>query len=471
MGELRFLFNSTLKRYVIGTSILIVSFLFLLIIFPFNSYGANENFPDKLKILSLLRDEKYKELDKLLSSYQALYESDTLNDVFVINGYYSFANSDAKLEFKLNKWIKQMPKSYSAYLSRAIYYKNLGWLSRGYAFAGDTSESQFQNMRNFFILAINDFKIALSLCPKLILAYEGLISISMTFDTPPEANEAILRKAEQFDPASLIIRRRYVLSLQPKWGGSVDKMKTFIKESKEYFNTNPKLKILSGYVPYTLGDMIRKEDRLKALEYYNQALSYGDHWWFYYTRGLNFYYMDKYNEAVNDFSQALRLNPQDVDVLERRGWVYYKLDRYQEALQDFNLAINLDALEPHALRGRAVTYVALKEYNNALIDYTNALKYGSHKHKNWWLRGYLNLYELKNYDQAVNDLKKATELKPNSKKYWYNYTVALFYKKDCAITSSLKTYLYLCKKKECKTDNVQWAQKTLEYFEKSVCML
>jgi tetratricopeptide (TPR) repeat protein len=469
-GELKSLFYLISKRDVIVTLILISSFLLLFTIFPLRSYGANNNSPDKLKILSLLKDERFKELDNLLSSYQASYEADTSNDASVIKGYYSFENSDTKLEFKLNKWIKRMPKSYSAYLSRAIYYKNLGWLSRGYAFAQDTSESQFENMRNYFALAINDLKTALSLNPKLIMAYESLISISMTVDTPPGTNEAILRKVEQFDPASFLIRRRYIFSLQPKWGGSIDEMKAFINESKQYCDMNPRLKIISGYVPYALGDMIRKKDRLKALEYYNQALSYGDHWWFFYKRGLNFYFMDKNNEAIKDFSRALLINPQHSEVLSSRGWAYYHLDRYQEALQDFNLAINLDALEPHTLRGRGSTYYAQQKYNNALMDYTNALKYDGHNHKIWWLRGRLNLYKLKNYAQAVNDLKKAIDIDPYNKKYWYNYSRALYYNNDCSATSSLKTYLNFCNKQECKTGKIKWAKKALKNFENKVCL-
>lgn len=452
-----------IRRKTLTWLTLVAPLFFVLLTCPSFSHSSPDNIPDKLTILSLLREEKFKELDALLSSYQKAYENRSINETVVSRAFHSFSNSDPMLEVHLNKWLIQMPKSYSAYLARGIYYEHLGWLSRGFKFAEDTSQGQFKSMKIFFALASKDLKQALSLNPKLIVAYEFLMRISTVIDRPTKILE-LLRKVEQFDPSSFMIRSLYLFSLQPKWGGSIKAMKLFINKSKKDFSINPKLKVLSGYVPYTRADMARLEGkRQAAVRYYNLALDYGEYWWFLYKRGYNYYWMKEYDKALKDFTLALNIYPQHVDMLTQRAWTYLKLERNQEALQDFNLAIKLDALKPYALRGRGILFCSQKQYRKGLLDFTNALKYGAHMSINWWERGSLNLYELKNYNQAASDLEKAIELNPYRKSYWYHYSKALYKKRDCDIVVSLKTYIRLCGKKDtCVTKRVNWAKNTLE---------
>ena len=137
--------------------------------------------------------------------------------------------------------------------------------------------------------------------------------------------------------------------------------------------------------------------------------------------------------------------------------------RLREALRDFDLAIGLDALEPDALRGRGSIFYDQEKYDKASVDFENALKYGAHKSINWWKNGRLNLYKLKDYDKAAHYLKQATVLAPDDSDYWYDYSVALYYQKDCAIVPSLKTYLRLCADGgTCGAKRVTWARSSLE---------
>ena len=49
-----------------------------------------------------------------------------------------------------------------------------------------------------------------------------------------------------------------------------------------------------------------------------------------------------YNEAIQDYSNAIELDPKNSSYLNNRGDVLYNLKRYEEAIQDYSKAIELD---------------------------------------------------------------------------------------------------------------------------------
>ena len=49
-----------------------------------------------------------------------------------------------------------------------------------------------------------------------------------------------------------------------------------------------------------------------------------------------------YDKALEDYTQAIDLTPNDPDVYFNRGLTYYNTHRYQEALSDFTRVIELN---------------------------------------------------------------------------------------------------------------------------------
>lgn len=417
--------------------------------------------PDRLSLQSLLQSEKYADLERELSSYQTAYENRKTSDTVVSQAFGSFGNSAPWLEKRLNTWLSKYPNSYSAYMARGAYYNHLGWLSRGGRYTHKTSKEQFKDMHSYFINAARDFNSALNLNPKLTVAYDYLIGIdSATKKT--SLKKELFRKAMQIDVASFVVRSRYLWTLQPKWGGSVEVIKEFLKESEKYVSQNKELKVLPGYLEYFLADSARKGSRNLARELYSRSLKYGNYWWFKYQRGKNSYFERDYQNALQDFTAVLKKHPNYVGALKHRGWTLLKLKQPTEALRDFNLALRLDAMEPHALRGRGKIFLKRKEYYSALADFDNALVYGAHKSQNWFLRGKAHLYGMKNYQKAASDLKQALKVSPKKRVYWYHYGVAQHYTGDCDIVNSLNVYINLCELKGgCKKKRVRWAKNTV----------
>ena len=52
--------------------------------------------------------------------------------------------------------------------------------------------------------------------------------------------------------------------------------------------------------------------------------------------------MERYDEALADFSRAIELDPGNAWAIASRGETYRLMGRYDEALADFNRAIELD---------------------------------------------------------------------------------------------------------------------------------
>ena len=394
--------------------------------------------PDKLAVLALLKERKFEELEQILTRYQSAYEHGTEADETVRRAFRSFANSDPTLEPLLNEWISTRPDSYSAYVSRGTYFHHLGWLTRGCRRCSQTQVEQFKGMEQWFSAATADLEKALSQNPNLTIAYRQLISMAMANG----ARESLIRYRDRglaIDPASYVIRDKYLFALQPKWGGSLQEMEAFLVETRPYYAKNPSLKVLEGFPSYTRADMLKRTDREAAMQYYNQAIEQGEHWWFVSERGTRFYWMKQYPQAVADLSRALELYPQHPSLLERRGWTYYELRRVDKASADFDQAHQLDALDPNILHGRGNIFWVQGRYPQALEAYQQSLIFGKHKASLWRKVGKLQFEHFHNYREAAAAYKVAVELKPSDRETRVAYKKAL--ERDPAARETWRDYL------------------------------
>ena len=95
-----------------------------------------------------------------------------------------------------------------------------------------------------------------------------------------------------------------------------------------------------------------------------------------YTKGVANEYQGKYQRAIEDYSQAIRLYPNNVDAYHSRGGVYEKLGKYQRAIEDYNQAIRLYPNNAKAYNSRGIVYYMLGELKRACSDYQKACELG-----------------------------------------------------------------------------------------------
>jgi Flp pilus assembly protein TadD len=96
----------------------------------------------------------------------------------------------------------------------------------------------------------------------------------------------------------------------------------------------------------------------------------------YNNRGLAFYNLKLYQQAIEDFSQALRLNPHYAEALNNRGNAYYAMDQYEKAEADFNQSLQLKPKYSKAHLNRGLVYFQMQKMDQSCEDFSRACDLG-----------------------------------------------------------------------------------------------
>lgn len=119
---------------------------------------------------------------------------------------------------------------------------------------------------------------------------------------------------------------------------------------------------------------------------------------------------EDYQEAIADFTKAIKINPTYKDAYYWRAYVYRKLKNYQAGIADYTKLISLNPdsrLFYYYDRGNA--YRELKNYQAAIADYTKAMKINPNDADAYFNRG-IAYSELRDYETAASDVLKAAQL-------------------------------------------------------------
>jgi tetratricopeptide (TPR) repeat protein len=99
----------------------------------------------------------------------------------------------------------------------------------------------------------------------------------------------------------------------------------------------------------------------------------------YISRGVAYLKKNMTNEAMNDFGEALKLKPEDLDARFRRAGLLLQQKQYEAAIEDYTkyLENDKDGMDPNramALRLRGFSYNTLQQDVKAGADYEEACK-------------------------------------------------------------------------------------------------
>jgi tetratricopeptide (TPR) repeat protein len=123
------------------------------------------------------------------------------------------------------------------------------------------------------------------------------------------------------------------------------------------------------------GSAYRARGELKpALQDYDQAVKLDPHdadLWF--RRGVAHGMLGDADRAIDDFDQAIKLVPDHVGALYSRGLTYSNKGRWARAIKDYDQAIKLRPNNVMAISNRGNAYLALKQYDRAIADYDRAI--------------------------------------------------------------------------------------------------
>lgn len=129
----------------------------------------------------------------------------------------------------------------------------------------------------------------------------------------------------------------------------------------------------------------------------------------FYNQGLARIRKGDLKGAIQEFDQALQINPQFAEAYYRRGGVRFDLGDRQGAIIDYTQALQLKPDSAEAYFGRGLTRLALGELEGALEDANQALHYAPNHAAACNLRG--TAYQrLGKVPEAIASLKQAAQL-------------------------------------------------------------
>lgn len=298
-------------------------------------------------VVMTLRSGQFAQLDQRYNTFQEQYEQGTINDRELTLKYQAFYDTSPENEAFLNQWIAKNPTSYPARLARGIYMRKLGEAARGTAFVKDTPRENMVKLQQYLERANEDFLDSLKLSRKPIVTLLHLINSSMMRGDKQES-VVWLNYANRIAPNNYGIKRRYLLTLTPRWGGSYDQMWAFLKACRDQQTSAEYLRIFESVIYLDQAKSFAEQDqRERALPLYRKALSLLEG--IDNTERLDALKGVVYNGAnptnLEEFSreidETLKLAPTERMILGYRGWIRFKQRRYEEGIRDYALAAEL----------------------------------------------------------------------------------------------------------------------------------
>ncbi|MBI3706447.1 MAG: tetratricopeptide repeat protein, partial [Proteobacteria bacterium] len=112
----------------------------------------------------------------------------------------------------------------------------------------------------------------------------------------------------------------------------------------------------------------------RAIEDYDQAILIDPTFAYAYNgRGNAYRAQSQYDRAIEDFDQAIRLDPSEADVFYNRGRAFHAKNRYDRAIEDYDQAIRLAPNDAKTLYSRAGARLILGQFAAASADYMKRL--------------------------------------------------------------------------------------------------
>jgi protein O-mannosyl-transferase len=142
----------------------------------------------------------------------------------------------------------------------------------------------------------------------------------------------------------------------------------------------------------------------------------------YNNRGVAYSIHGKYDRAIEDLDQAIRLDPKYFEAYDNRGFAHLSRRDYDLAIEDHTEAIRLNPRDALAYNDRGLAYKYKGDYARAIEDFANAIK----------LRPTFLLYNNRgvtwdaagDHNRAIDDFNEATRLNPEYMVGYFNRGLA-----------------------------------------------
>ena len=144
----------------------------------------------------------------------------------------------------------------------------------------------------------------------------------------------------------------------------------------------------------------------------------------------------EYDCAIEYITEALALNPDNVEAHTFRAKSHRQKDDYDSAIADCTKAIDLDPNDTNAYWERGLAYEskgddsrAHADFDRVIVDCTKAIHLNPNDTDAYWCRGYA--YQSKgDYDQSITEFTKVIDLNPDDSQAYFRRSQAYGSKGD-----------------------------------------
>jgi len=279
------------------------------------------SYVDRSALRSLLGHGKYRELSAYIEQFESNAKADFHNEYQINDCADSFESSERQIEASLDAWVKETPDSFAPYLARGAHRFAVGFAERGTEFAHETDADNFKAMEASFALAFADLEKALQIDPQLMPARRDELRIAFAGSAHRRDFDAIVARALEVCPSCFQIRATIQAALEPRWGGSYEKMAAAALAAKPALN--PRFKLLSGYALIDRAATARQnKDLALAQSLAEQAVALGDNADFLYE--LAWILRGRHDDAsaLRAVNRALEVRPLRPELLFLRANIH-----------------------------------------------------------------------------------------------------------------------------------------------------
>jgi tetratricopeptide (TPR) repeat protein len=133
----------------------------------------------------------------------------------------------------------------------------------------------------------------------------------------------------------------------------------------------------------------------------------------YYNRGICYFRLGKYSEAISDFSNLLRLYPGYYRAHKPRADCHRLLGNYQLAIAGYDSALAYTGGDAYVYNARGYCNFRLEQFDAAAFDYSAVIRSDS-TNADAYLRRGIAYYKDSAFLSAVPDLQRTVALAPDS---------------------------------------------------------
>lgn len=399
-------------------------------VFPSSIVVARKQTPqfrykvDKSVLLSQFQNQLFSQLNSNLESLQQAFEEDYQAEDYVFDAFEAFRKSSPSSEPIFNDWIQKFPASYAPYVARAEYTYALAATMRGNKRVLDKEQKEYAEMERYCSQALRDIDEALKLNAGLDVCYALQIEIGLAVENETLISQALAEASKQH-PYAYRVRLQFLQTMTPWNGGSYEKMEGFLISCKKIAVFNPKITELSASIPAEKGKIFSYLGKYEqAVNMYSEALKLSNHHSYYVLRGDAYAQLHQYKLALDDYNRALELSPNDPEYLKHKSQAISSQNQ-MSTKSTVRKEVGDDPYKdwpPKKLsteeNAQAMTYVQKAtellsdgQYEQAIPQFTNAIRFFPHEYSLYHNRGLCYL-QLKKDDSALQDFLLAIQKKP-----------------------------------------------------------